>query len=61
MVAKVMIECDGNNCEEKAFFDFGYFGEGDLPTVFWSYDADNEFYYCPSCVKKMIARGELEE
>lgn len=60
MAAKVVVECDGNGCDTEAWFEFGYFGEGDLPTIDWSFDTDNEFYYCPSCVKKMIASGELE-
>lgn len=65
MTAKTVIKCDGNrygkSCESKEEFDLGRFVEGDLPTWEWSYDSDNEFYYCPKCVKRMIASGELEE
>ena len=61
MSARVKIECDGRSCFNEAEFDFGAFNEGDLPTIYWSYDADNEYYYCPQCVKKMIANGELSE
>ncbi len=59
MAAKVIVECDGRKCSTSYEFDFQCFDAGDLPTIHWSYDADNEFYYCPSCVKKMIASGEL--
>ena len=61
MAAKVVIECDGRSCFNEREFQFGSFNEGDLPDINWSYDADNEFYYCPSCVKKMIANGEMKE
>lgn len=61
MAAKVVVECDGRSCFNETVFDFGVFCEGDLPTCYWSYDADNESYYCPSCVKKMIESGELDE
>lgn len=59
MAVKTVIECDGKNCNTSATFPFGAFEMADLPTVFWSFDCDNEFYYCPSCVKKMKASGEL--
>ena len=61
MTAKVVIECDGNGCFNEREFPFGSFNEGDLPDINWSYDSDNEFYYCPACVKQMISNGELEE
>jgi hypothetical protein len=61
MSVTVVIMCDGKNCSTKAEFPFGCFEMGDFPTIDWSYDTDNEFYYCPSCVKKMIASGELED
>ena len=65
MGVKTVIKCDGSNhglkCESNDEFDLGHFVEGDLPTWEWSYDSVNGFYYCPKCVKKMIASGELEE
>ena len=56
-----IVKCDGNKCHTEITFDYGYFDMGDLPDINWSHDADNEFYYCPSCVEKMIKSGELSE
>lgn len=61
MGIKVLIECDGSGCDTTAEFQHDEFDVGDLPDINWSFDADNWFYYCPSCVKKMIANGELTE
>ena len=61
MSAKVVVKCDGRSCFNEREFEFGCFNEGDLPGINWSYDADNAFYYCPSCVKRMISNGEWIE
>lgn len=61
MTVQTTVECDGGGCNESSEFDHGSFDMGDLPDINWHFDADNEFYYCPGCVKKMIANGELIE
>lgn len=61
MTVKTIVRCDGSGCSIAIEFDFESFDMGDFPDLNWSYDADNEFYYCPSCVKKMIRSGELGE
>ena len=57
MAMTVIVSCDGQRCSTTASFKFGHIDEGDLPTVEWNYDQDNEKYYCPECSKKMILSG----
>ena len=61
MTEKTVISCDGGNCDSGSEHEHygGDFMICDITDIGWSYDADNEFHYCPSCVKKMIANGEL--
>lgn len=53
-------ECDGNGCHNghelspAEPYDFE-----SIPDE-WSFDEINEFCYCPWCVEKMVASGELE-
>lgn len=61
MGIKTVIECDGNGCAMTAQFQYDEFNVGDLPDINWHFDVDNWFYYCPHCVKKMVANGELIE
>jgi hypothetical protein len=59
MAAIAVIECDGEDCEVSEWFDFDCFKMGDLPNIYWNFDSNSEFYYCPICVKKMTDNGEL--
>lgn len=61
MSIKTVVECDGNGCDTNMTFSLDCWEYGDLPTIEWRYDSDNQFYYCPSCVKKLIASGELKD
>lgn len=58
MAAKAVIECDGNGCDTKAEFPLQHFNMGDLPTIMWGFDQENDFYYCPACDAKLEANGE---
>ena len=59
MGIKALIECDGGGCCTSTEFEYDEFDVGDLPDINWHFDGDNWFYYCPGCVKKMKASGEL--
>ncbi len=60
MTLKAKFECDGNDCSsEHELRQTEPYDHEMLPDS-WSFDGVNEFHYCPSCVKKMIANGESE-
>lgn len=51
MGIRTKVVCDGDGCDASVEFSDIAFELGDLPTIDWICDIDNEFYYCPTCVE----------
>ena len=52
MTKKIIIRCDGCACDSELEG-----GLRDAVHVNWACDEENEFHYCPTCVKAMKDAG----
>ncbi len=57
----ITVRCDGRTCcNEREFYENDPY-ETTILDSGWTIDVLNESHYCPTCKKKMIANGELED
>lgn len=60
MSVELNVLCDGRLCYSEQMFYEPELNERDLKRKGWRFDYENCLYYCPKCVPKMIASGDLE-
>lgn len=60
MSITVTVRCDALNCFTEREFSEDENYENSLLTAGWFFNYEDGFHYCPSCKKKMIELGELE-
>lgn len=61
MTIRAKFECDGRGCFNEHEIGPTEPVDTEMMPDTWSWDSINDYHYCPSCKKKMIENGELEE